>query len=125
VIQSRLIPLPPFGKARPRVTRNGTYMPHEYERAKGQLSMLFGPVEAAGAVRLTVHALHALPRSWSQKKRAMLVNTPRIGKPDADNVCGAVMDALFPDNDTRVVELVYKSVYSHESGLFIQIEEIV
>jgi Holliday junction resolvase RusA-like endonuclease len=123
VKQYKVIPLAPFGKARPRVTRNGTYMPHDYERAKGQLAMLFGPVEVEGAVKLTVFAYHAMPRSWSQKKRREMDGRLRVGKPDADNCIGACMDALFPHDDSRVVRLEYASVYADSDGLYVAIEE--
>lgn len=121
--QFKMIDLPPFGKARPRVTRNGTYMPDSYTASKNALAMLFGPVEVEGPVKLTVFAYHAMPRSWSQKKRREMDGRLRVGKPDADNTIGAVMDSLFPKDDSRVVRLIYASVYSGEDKLYVEIEE--
>ena len=121
--QFKMIPLAPFGKARPRVTRNGTFMPDSYTQAKHTLAMLFGPVEVEGPVKLTVFAYHKMPRSWSKKKRREMDGRLRIGKPDADNAIGAVMDSLFPQDDSRVVRLEYASVYSQEDKLDIAIEE--
>ena len=92
--QSAVIPLEPFGKARPRVTRGNTYMPHEYVRARDTLRLLFGPVTVAPPWSLAVTAVRAMPPSWSKRKRAEMDGAWCTSKPDADNVAGAVMDAL-------------------------------
>ena len=41
--QAAVIPLEPFGKARPRVTRTGhAYMPDSYTAARDALRLMFG-----------------------------------------------------------------------------------
>ena len=92
--QSAVIPLEPFGKARPRVTRGNTYMPHEYVRA--------------------------MPASWPKRKRAEMSGAWCTSKPDADNIAGAVMDALFED-DAAVVEVACRKVWGTSPELRIEV----
>jgi Holliday junction resolvase RusA-like endonuclease len=84
VITVRL-PIKPTGKARPRVTSHGTYMPKRYE-------------EWRAMVRL--HAHLQLPRSTAIPLACPVAfrctfSTPS-GKirPDLDNAVGAILDAI-------------------------------
>lgn len=40
----------------------------------------------------------AMPASWSAKKRAAMNGQPHTQKPDVDNLCKALMDAVFGDD---------------------------
>lgn len=99
------IPMRPFGKARPRVTRNGqhTFMPPQYEAEKATLKMLFGDVPDYENICLSVIATRAMPKSWSKSKKSEMVNEFCTTKPDMDNIIGAVMDALFTDDSNIVM----------------------
>ena len=118
--QSAVIPLEPFGKARPRVTRGNTYMPHEYVRARDSLRLLFGPVTVPPPWSLAVTAVRAMPASWPKRKRAEMSGAWCTSKPDADNIAGAVMDALFED-DAAVVEVACRKVWGVAPELRIEI----
>ena len=118
--QFAVIPLEPFGKARPRVTRGNTYMPHEYIRARDSLRLLFGPVTVAPPWALHVTAVRAMPASWSKRRRAEMAGAWCVSKPDADNIVGAVMDALFED-DAAVVEVACRKVWGATAELRIEI----
>ncbi len=96
------IPMEAFGKARPRVTENGTYMPRGYTLARKQLKAAFGSVTVAPPWVLRVTAVRQMPASWSKKKRAAMDGRWCLIRPDVDNILGAVMDALFPE-DAAVV----------------------
>lgn len=104
---TKVIPMDPFGKARPRVVKRGrkvhTFMPEDYEGNRASLRMLFGPVDVAGPCRLDVIAYRPIPKSWSKKKKREAAGTYTTTTPDIDNIIGAVMDSLFED-DSIVVE---------------------
>lgn len=118
--QSAVIPLEPFGKARPRVTAGHTYMPAGYIRARAALRLLFGPVTVPPPWSLQVTAVRAMPRSWSKRRRGEMAGTWCASKPDADNIAGAVMDALF-ENDAAVVEVACRKVWGPSPELRIEV----
>jgi Holliday junction resolvase RusA-like endonuclease len=105
------IPMKPFPKKRPRVTRNGTYTPdkHLYQ----QFRLLFGRVPEAGMYDLKIYAVRKMPKSWNQKKRDRLRGTYATPKPDRDNVAGGVMDALFGD-DSAVVDVRCSQIWGDD-----------
>ena len=119
------IPMRPFGKARPRVTRNGqhTFMPPQYEADKAMLKSLYGEVPDYEEIRLSVHAVRAMPKSWSKQKRAAMDMAFCTTKPDLDNIIGAVMDALFED-DSRVVAFdTSHKIWGTYDAIGIKVEE--
>ena len=119
-VQTATIPLEPFGKARPRVTAGHTYMPDSYTKARAALRLLFGPVTVAPPWALTVTAVRAIPRSWSARRRAEAAGAWCASKPDADNIAGAVMDALF-ENDAAVVAVTCRKKWGATGALEIEI----
>ena len=124
-VAQHTVPLAPFGKARPRVTQNGqhTYMPAEYEANKQALQWMFPRFDVPELVRLTVVAVRPMPKSWSKAKKAEMNGRYATPKPDADNINGAIMDALFPD-DSIVVEQASRKIWGEEAALHIKIEGI-
>ena len=119
--QFAVIPLEPFGKARPRVTRTGhAYMPDSYVAARDALRLMFGAVTVAPPWALQVTAVRAMPASWSKRKRAAMAGAWCMSKPDADNIAGAVMDALFED-DAAVVAVACRKVWGPTPELRIEI----
>ena len=119
--QTAVIPIEPFGKARPRVTRAGhAYMPDSYTLARDALRLMFGAVTVAPPWALHVTAVRAMPASWSKRKQAEMAGAWCASKPDADNIAGAVMDALFED-DAAVVEVACRKVWGASPELRIEI----
>lgn len=116
--------MPPFGKARPRVTENGTYMPPEYRKNKVRLRREFGRILVEGLMKLTVVAIRPMPKSWSAQKRRMMDGEPAQPSPDLDNILGAVMDALFPKNDNHIVSIEAHKVWGEVPQLEITIEKM-
>jgi Holliday junction resolvase RusA-like endonuclease len=53
-----------------------------------------------------------MPSSWSKKKKERMVSLPCRVKPDADNLCKAIMDGLWPDSDSMVHSLNLKKVWT-------------
>ena len=103
------IEMPPFGKARPRVTRGGTrtYMPTEYQNKRELLQVLYraagGEVNPKGIFSIDLLFVFKMPKSWSKKKKEELNGTFCRKVPDVDNLIGAVMDALFVKDQNVVV----------------------
>ena len=118
--QAAVVPLEPFGKARPRVTAGHTYMPREYVAARAALRLSFGPVTVAPPWSLEVTAVRAMPGSWSKRRRAAMAGAWCASKPDADNIAGAVMDALFED-DAAVVAVSCSKLWGPAGELRIEI----
>ncbi len=118
--QAAVIPIEPFGKARPRVTKGNTYMPHSYTLARDALRLMFGAVTVAPPWALQVTAVRAMPASWSKRKQAAMAGAWCMTKPDADNIVGAVMDALFED-DAAVVEVACRKVWGPSPELRIEV----
>jgi len=119
----KVINMPAFGKKRPRVTKNGTYMPREYMNKKTLLRFLFGPVPD-GLVRLSVTAVRAMPKSWSNKKKEQEHGRYAKPKPDLDNIIGAVMDALFKDDDVVVAFGPCAKIWGDKHQLIIELEPV-
>lgn len=115
----KTIPMPAFGKARPRVTENGTYMPPEYKKQINKLRQAFGSVPS-GLVHVSVTAVRQVPTSWSKAKQAAAIGKYAKPKPDADNILGSVMDALFEDDD-RVISVFCEKVWGAEHALVIEV----
>lgn len=98
------IPMPAFGKARPRVTVKGTFMPESYQQSRRTLRALFGTVTVEPPWIVRVTAVRRMPSSWSRKKRDETDGMWCLTKPDIDNILGGVLDALF-DEDAAVVSI--------------------
>ena len=95
-------------------------MPHSYTLARDALRLMFGAVTVAPPWSLHVTAVRAMPASWSKRKQAEMAGAWCMTKPDADNIAGAVMDALFED-DAAVVEVACRKVWGVAPELRIEI----
>lgn len=116
--QSKYIPLKAMGKARPRVTRNGTFMPADYEKWRLDFRRLFGPLDVAGLLRLEITAWRKLPKRTKHESGDYCT-----AGPDTDNVAGAIMDALFED-DSKVVAIDCVKLWGVEDLIEVVIEEV-
>ena len=118
------VPGVPIAQPRPRVTRNGTYVPkshaiHGYRRdvmlAYTKLGGVYGATfEAAVSIGITFW----FPRP---KRLAMLAEViPKTTRPDLDNLAKGVLDSLqnyaFGD-DSNVVELRLSKWYVRDGTL--------
>lgn len=59
-----------------------------------------------------------MPKSWSQKKRMLMNGEPHQQKPDVDNLCKSLMDAVFPD-DSHVWDVRVTKVWGHQGKIII------
>lgn len=125
------VPGAPQGKARPRVTRYGTYTPkksREYEQRVREAWMEAGAVCFADSpVCVEVTAVFAPPLSASRKRRTeMLVSGTPAKKPDADNILKAVCDALNGfawKDDAQVIEAHVRKVYGLTEGVTVTVRQ--
>ncbi len=121
-----VVKMPPFAKARPRVTNKGTYMPLEYTKARETLQGLYlekgGELNTAGLIELSIDFIFAMPKSWSKKRRVATDGKWCLKKPDLDNCIGAVMDALLA-NDSHVASIKRcRKVWSYEDMIIITLK---
>ena len=110
----------PVGKARPRVTRWGTYTPTKtsnYEKL-----VIWSYAEKYKSVcelplKVRIQSYFEIPKSWSKKKKELaregkLLHTSR---PDCDNLAKAVLDALNTvayKDDSQICEIEVSKGYS-------------
>ena len=123
------VPGEPTPKARPRVTRYGTYTPKKtaaYEKLVRQCWSSQSGEKTDGAVSLTVKCYMPIPKSLSRKRRAELVGKPHTKKPDLDNLIKAVADGINGfayDDDSSVCEIVGVKLYSTEPRTEVEIRD--
>lgn len=119
----------PQGKARPRSTKSGRhYTPAKTRRYEAEIkaaalaaALAQGWLKSDEPIRLHIGAWFNVPKSWSRKKRAQarLGNLYPTVKPDGDNICKAVCDALNEvvyHDDKQVVECVIRKRYCFMEG---------
>jgi Holliday junction resolvase RusA-like endonuclease len=129
-----LIPGDPVGKARPRVTRWGTFTPQKtvnYETLIRELFIIkypnFQPLDSA--LSMTLNVFHSIPKSASRKKFSKMIEGKirPAKRPDIDNVLKIVGDALKGlayGDDGQIVKVNAEKFYSETPRLQIQISAI-
>jgi len=131
------VPLEPKGKGRPRFSRHGKFTKVytdkatlDYEtaiqlcasKAMGTQKPLEQPVSVYLYIRVSI------PKSYSKKRlEACLSGAERPAKkPDIDNIAKSFLDAMNGTvylDDTQVVELNLKKIYSAVAGVNVAIME--
>lgn len=128
------IPGAPRGKARPRVTRRGTYTPEETKRYEGLVRACWAKAggerfEDDTALNVLIVAWCPIPKSTSKAKRMeMLLGHIRPAKkPDCDNVAKIICDALngcaYKD-DAQIVRCTVVKYYSETPRVEVNIQEV-
>jgi Holliday junction resolvase RusA-like endonuclease len=96
------VPGDPVGKARPRVTMRGTFMPKKYKAYIKKVSTVTqyamrGRQAIDRPIKLTVDTYKSRPKSrpsTCSKELWVPERVPCPTKPDADNALGSIMDGL-------------------------------
>ena len=126
----------PVGKGRPRFRRMGnfvqTYTPAataDYEKLVRLRFQNAGGAITDKPVRVEITAFFAPPKSTRKREKAdMLANRILpMKKPDCDNIAKIVLDALNKisyKDDSQVIELSVKKLYSEVAKVYVHIEEI-
>ena len=112
-----------FGKARPRVTKNGTFMPKKYKDNSSLLRVLFGELTVSPPMIVAVTAVRPMPKGWSKKKRGERAGTFALPTPDVDNLLGSIMDVLMKD-DSGVVAAVPVKIWGDVGKMIIHLVEV-
>lgn len=115
---NRTVNIKPMGKARPRITTNGTFMPPAYKKWQKDFRILFGGFDIDGLVSLHVTAVRKLPKRTSNKPGDYCT-----AGPDSDNIAGAVMDALFEDDSVVVAQSCIKQ-WGNDNWLKVTLEQV-
>lgn len=107
------IPGEPQGKARARTGKGFAYTPEKTVLYENLIKTVFlqtkyKPIEAGKPVRMRICAFYSIPKSYTKGKRLAAENNiiRPIKKPDIDNVCKVVADALNGvayHDDTQIV----------------------
>ena len=63
-----------------------------------------------------------MPKSWSKKKRLEMDGQPHTQTPDIDNLCKALLDALYA-SDSGIHELALKKVWSTNGFILFEVED--
>jgi len=132
---SLTIPGKPFGKQRPRVTKQGiAYTPKETVNYETFVKLLYmqkyNNIKLKGPLRMTIKAFYKIPKSVSKKeKELMLQNIIRpTKKPDMDNIAKIIADALNEvayEDDKQIVEMQIKKFYSEDEFVQVVMEEMM
>lgn len=134
------VKIKPVASPRPRVSRFGTYMPGKYVFYKEAIKNSFikeNPkfTPFTGELKVRIETIFAVPKSYSKKKRQMLLPIPGIcehgagykGREDIDNLAKSILDALngvaYVDDSQITCLLVFKT-YGEEDKVIVEIEEI-
>lgn len=110
----------PKGKARPRVTRYGTYTPESTKKYEALVRKSWQesgaePFPDDATLYCTIHAHFAIPKSATKKQRRELAFAPHTKKPDCDNIAKVILDSLQGlafHNDSAIAKLVVEKTYT-------------
>ena len=61
-------------------------------------------------------------KSWSKKKRELMLGKPHKAKPDIDNLCKAFLDALLIE-DSYVYSLCAEKYWANEGSIMVLTDE--
>ena len=99
ILSGKIEGLIPMGA--PRLTRTGKYgaTAQKYHGYCNILRMRAGTFKSEGRPFLVQLGFSfEMPKSWSNKKKAAKASTPHTSKPDLDNLCKGIIDALVKDD---------------------------
>ncbi|MBL4759389.1 MAG: RusA family crossover junction endodeoxyribonuclease [Mariprofundaceae bacterium] len=57
-----------------------------------------------------------MPKSWSKKKRLDMFGEPHMQRPDLDNYCKAILDAIY-DEDSHIHKLTISKVWGIDGAI--------
>ena len=124
------VPGAPVAKARPKVTRFGTYTPKktmEYERLVRQCWEEQSGVrlKSETPLKMKVVCYMPIPKSLPKKIRSKMPGKPHIKRPDTDNIVKAITDALQDKTITKKdrktkekIRIVQENAFADDSCIY-------
>ena len=125
------VPGDPVGKERPRHTKNGhTYTPDKtkaYEEKVAWAWKQAGGSKLDGPVLMRIVWHHRIPKRTTKANRAAMLKSEIMPttRPDLDNVCKSIMDALNGvayGDDSQIVSLTAIRRYAEDPGVFVEVD---
>ena len=114
-----IINLDPCSK--PRMTQSDRWKTRpattKYWKYKDELTALWGDRQVPEQVHLLF--VVKMPKSWSKSKQSQMLGTPHKGKPDADNLGKAFLDALLED-DSHIWDVRATKIWGEASLIRVQ-----
>ncbi len=136
-IVSFVVPGPPKGKARPKVTVRGNYAhaytPKETINYENYVKIMYleqcKNIKLQGAIRAAIIAYFPIPKSTSKKNRALMRDGAIMytKKVDCDNLAKVVLDSLNGiayDDDAQVSQLSVDKVYGEDPRVTVVLSEL-
>lgn len=130
-----IVPIEPVGKGRHRTIRNGpraghTYTPTKTTNAEQEVAQWYAlthepPFAADVPLRMVIAANFAMPKSWSEKKRVATDGEPCTKKPDYDNICKLIGDALNGvayHDDAQITDSFCTKRWARKGSIVVTIE---
>lgn len=127
--------IPPLASPRPRFAKKGkyvqTYMPTHYTEHKEHVarlvtSMLPDDFEITrNGIDMRIVFIMPIPKSFSKKKRAEVIDKGHIMKPDLDNLIKTYKDALegiIYNNDSQICCVEAIKMYGEVPKVVIEME---
>ncbi len=122
-----IIPGKPQGKARPRVTRNGTYTPQRTKDYQNRIKQAYnGEYLPEKPLIATIVCYYSIAKNTSKAKHRLMLEGKLfpLVRPDIDNVAKVILDALngvaYKD-DNLIVQLQIKKKYSDDPRVEVEI----
>jgi len=120
------IPIDPMGAPRPRVTRFGAYNDKKYTEYKKAIGIVANKFTMSDSqISIKIDFFFEYPKSWSKKKKES--TKWHTSKPDIDNLCKGVLDALngvaYKD-DAQVCFVCAQKQYAIHSGILIEVSKM-
>ena len=63
-----------------------------------------------------------MPKSWSEKKRLRMDGKPHTQRPDIDNICKGIFDALYLE-DSHIHEIALKKVWARNGFILFEVKQ--
>jgi Holliday junction resolvase RusA-like endonuclease len=76
-----------------------------------------------GALDVSIKCFFSMPQSWSWRKKQIMFDTPKVTKPDIDNVLKFILDAgngILWEDDNKIVQVVICKRYAEKSRIEIE-----
>jgi Holliday junction resolvase RusA-like endonuclease len=102
----------------PKATRS-------FEETVRALALPHFPAPFEGPVRVTVHAVFELPKSWSKKKKHMMLERPHTQRPDLDNLIKSITDGLNRiayDDDGQIAEVFGRKLWGERAYTLVAVD---